>query len=257
MFNIKSSLKTICTYTPLRAITLYDIRKLYRALYTDSAKIVLLSERYIPIFEKIAGIKSVANKIIGIPNMLSFPTEDEIPRKKKQILWCGRLAFSQKRPDRMLHIWQKLQHKLPDWELVMVGGGPIEDLCKEYAKKLGLERIKFEGFQNPIPYYKDASIFALTSNHEGWVLVLNEAMQFGCVPVAYGNFEPIYDIITNDETGYIIKPFKQNEFIDRLYELAQDTNLHLKAISAQNSTQRYLPNIIGQEWLKLLKSISN
>lgn len=257
LFNLKSCLRTVCTYPPLRFITNFHIRKLYRALYSDSSKVVLLSDRYIPVFEKIAGIKTDPNKILGIPNMLSFPTEDCIPTKKKQILWCGRLDFSHKRPDRILEIWNKIQHKLLDWELIIVGDGPLAPQCKQYAQKLRLERIRFEGLQNPIPYYKDASIFTLTSNNEGWPLVLNEAMQYGCVPVAYGNFEPIYDIITDDSYGHVIKPFKEQDFIECLLKLTNDPNLPQKAAIAQQRTKRFLPETIGRQWLSILQAITH
>ena len=38
-------------------------------------------------------------------------------------------------------------------------------------------------FQNPTEYYKKAVCSCMTSNYEGFSMVLIEAMQYGCVPL--------------------------------------------------------------------------
>lgn len=61
-------------------------------------------------------------------------------------------------------------------------------ILKEMAHKLNLKNISFEGFQEPEPYYARSSLFCLTSTFEGFGLVLAEAMQHGCVPLAFDSY---------------------------------------------------------------------
>ena len=68
-----------------------------------------------------------------------------------------------------------------------------------------------KGFQvsPPIQHYKEASIFLLTSDLEGFGLVVIESMSYGVVPVVYGSYEAIYDIIDNGKSG-LITPIPYN-----------------------------------------------
>ena len=54
-----------------------------------------------------------------------------------------------------------------------------------------------------------AGIYGVRANKK--VLVL-EAMSYGVVPVVYGSYESVYDIITNGEDGFITNvPFRNEE----------------------------------------------
>ena len=43
----------------------------------------------------------------------------------------------------------------------------------------------------------------LTSDLEGFGLVIIESMSYGVVPVVYGSYEAVFDIIRNDVSGFI------------------------------------------------------
>ena len=133
--NIINLLRDVCTRFPLRYIFMYDQCRMYKNLYLNSDRIVLLSNEFKESYIKLSGIKE-SSKLTAINNMLSFPYEMNNYQKKKQLLWCGRLLFSQKRPDRILLVWKKLQEQLPDWNLVIVGDGPFSNEMTQSSKKL-------------------------------------------------------------------------------------------------------------------------
>ncbi|RGN76255.1 glycosyltransferase [Segatella copri] len=83
-------------------------------------------------------------------------------------------------------------------------------------KEISSRYLTFEGFQSPIEYYKRASIICMTSSFEGFPMVLVEAMQFGCVPIAFDSFEAIRDVIIPEKTGELVKPFKIKDFVNKL-----------------------------------------
>ena len=132
---------------------------------------------------------------------------------------------SQKKPYRVLYAWQQIQVHLSDWELLLVGDGPWLDRLKQLSLKLKLKRVQFCGFQDPMPFYQKASILWMTSNFEGWGLVLTEAMQFGCVPIAFNSFGSISDIIDNNQSGCLVPPFNIRQFVYKTLALIQSGKL--------------------------------
>ena len=79
----------------------------------------------------------------------------------------GRLEFL-KGFDRLLNIWAKIEPKMLDWELNIVGSGGYESSLKEQANLLGLSRVNFYPHtSSPVEQYRGASIFVLTSRLEG------------------------------------------------------------------------------------------
>ncbi len=253
--NIEGLLRHACTLWPLRLLAMRDQRRMMCNLYRDSDLTVLLSNEFKAPFMKIAGIKEGgASKLTAINNMLSFAYEEASYPKKKQILWCGRLLFSPKRPDRMLLVWQELQHKLPDWNLVVVGDGPFSDQARRMSRDLGLERIEFTGFQDPVPYYRESAIFCMTSNHEGFGMVLLEAMQYGCVPVAFQSFDSITDIIRDGDTGFLIRPFDMRAYAAAVLRLAREGTAGFAA-RATASMRRFLPERIAREWVRVMGDV--
>lgn len=94
-----------------------------------------------------------------------------------------------------MNIWKILQDKLVQYKLEIVGGGTEQVFFEKMAHSMCLKRITFHGFTNPTEYYKRAPILCMTSNYEGFPMVLVEAMQYGCVPFAFDSFPSLYDII--------------------------------------------------------------
>lgn len=251
--NFVNALRDVCTRFPLRYITMYDQCRMYKNLYLYSDKVVLLSNEFKESYIKLSGIKE-NSKLTAINNMLSFLYEKRDYPKKKQILWCGRLLFSQKRPDRILWVWKKLQDRLPDWNLVIVGDGPFSEQMQQLSKRLSLERIEFAGFKDPVPYYKESSIFCMTSNSEGFPMVLTEAMQYGCIPVAFDSFESIHEIIEDGKNGVLVKPFDLNSYADKILYLAK-SNMGKYVDNVISSMERLVPETIAKQWLKLFNEV--
>ena len=163
----------------------------------------------------------------------------------------------QKRISLVLRIWKDIYHneKAKGWVLKIAGEGLYLDSYKNYAKENQLTNIEFLGRVNPVPYYTEASIFMMTSRSEGFPLTLNEAMQYGVVPLAFDSFESIRDIINDGENGYIIPEMDMETYSDKLLGLmTDDHHRHDMAMNALDSCKRYLPERIGDMWWKLLNS---
>ena len=174
------------------------------------------------------------HKYRAIANPNSF-TEEELCRtaqeKKKVILFVG-LFGPPKREDRLVKLWTKLGPLYPDWTLIMVGkGSPKREAYLHYlARKI--PNIQFAGFQSPLPYFQQARIFCVTSNYEGWPMVLTEAMQCGTVPIAFNSFAAVTDIIHDGIDGTLVKPFDMKRYECQLRTLMKKQE-KLQAMSNQ------------------------
>lgn len=140
----------------------------------------------------------------------------------------------------------------PQWKLIIVGDGPDKDVLINKAKDIS--NIEFKGYQDPREYYEKASIFCMTSIFEGFPMCLTEAMQFGCVPVAFDSFSAVYDIIKPGETGELVKSFDKKEYVGKLIHLIDDETYRKKlSKNAFQYVKRYdIANILPK-WIELIE----
>ena len=218
---------------------------------TSSSDIVVVeSERYIADFEKISGSK----KFIAIHNAMDYVQVDGLPKKEKKILYCARLEFGMKRFDRMLKIWKKIEALHKDWELIVIGDGDYKSRFVEMARQMQLARINFLGFANPKPYYESCPVICLTSTKEGSPMVVVEAMQYGCVPIAYDSFAALADVVDNGVTGYRIPPFNQSAYVQKLSQVMSDADLRKRmAENCMKVPGAFNAEIIAPKWLEMFE----
>ena len=228
-----------------------------RLNYKISDKIVLLSEGFRR--GHLAFLKNgdVAQKITAIGNPATFPPQSvDFSAKKRELLFVGRMDNGQKRVDLLLQIWAKLEARFSAWSLRLVGGGYDFDEIRALAKTLGLRRAFFEGYQKPEKFYRDASIFCMTSAYEGFGMVLVEASAFGCVPVAFDSFAAVHDIISDGENGALVPAFDLEKYAETLARLmTNDAERELLARAALKIPEKFSPEKIGARWEKLFEEI--
>lgn len=225
--------------------------KHFKYLFAHSDRVVFLSSSHKDVLDKY-GFDYEEKKVRVIPNPFSFAVQDN--PKKKQLLYVGRLEQGEKRPDRLIKIWKRLYRKFLDWEMVIVGDGKERSRLEQEAKRL--ERISFVGFQSPEQYYRDASIFCLTSNLEGFPMVLPEAMALGVVPFAFNSFPAVHDIIEDNKTGILVTPFSIKEYAEKLALLMseEERRQQMSENCMKDVTRFSLDNIVNQ-WEKLFDSL--
>lgn len=232
-------------------------KSLFRELAANYDRIVTLSPGGMEEFLLLAP-GAPAEKLAVIPNPVPPIEAPPLPQEKeKRVLFVGRLNNSVKGVDRLLRIWARAGKALPDWHLDIVGDGPDAAALKELAQRLQLTNVSFEGFRNPAPYYRRASIFCMTSTFEGFGLVLPEAMQHGCIPMAFESFAAVRDIIEPDRTGILVPPFDLERYAARLLDLMRDGGKR-EAMSAAcfRSSRKFGKSRIAGLWENLLSALA-
>lgn len=224
----------------------------YLLSHTDI--LLVLSTRYESTINRINPKLLPLTQTIYNPN--TYIEQKQIPSKTKEIIYVGRLVNNQKRVNRLLEIWSYLYKHHPDWHLSIIGDGNDADSLKNEATQLQLQRITFHGFKDPRSFYEKASIICMTSNFEGFPMVLTEAMQFGCVPIAFNSFEAIKDVIIPGITGELISPFHIHEYKSKMERLITDTTYReLLAKNAFEHVRQFNAEKIVDNWIKLFDEI--
>jgi glycosyltransferase involved in cell wall biosynthesis len=92
-------------------------------------------------------------------------------------------------------------------KLLIIGAGPLEMELKEFAKTLGVDdQVLWPGFREDIPVVMKAlDVFVLSSEYEGFGLVLLEAMAAG-TPVIATRISAIPEVVDHGVTGILV-PF--------------------------------------------------
>lgn len=216
---------------PLKRFLYLSLEK-YLGYLTQKLIAVSGSERDLAIQHNIVPNK----KIITLYNSID-PTDfddysyiNQVPEKLKDcseiiLGTVGRLYY-QKDPITLIKSFKIINDRFPNTKLIMVGDGPLEQVCIKLIDKLGLKtKIRLAGYQkNSKAYYKMFDIFMLSSHYEGLPYALLEAMCVG-IPSVGTNVVGIKDLILHGETGFLSEEEDYNGLADSVISLLNNPQL--------------------------------
>ena len=239
-----------------RVITGYAMRYIYR----KSDAFEVLSPSFVSHFQQFTCLKNTP-KLVVQTNPITIDIDGfdyKAEEKRKEIIYVGRVDYTQKRVFRVIETWAQLELLFPDWQLTIVGDGEERTNIEHMVSDLELKHVKFEGFQPPRAYYERASILMLTSEFEGFPLVLAECMSFGVVPVVYGSYSAVYDIVADGVDGLIIpktdKKFNAAIMAERISNIMNDKyKLNSMALAAIEKSKNYSIDKIYAQWMEVMK----
>lgn len=240
-----------------RRLSIRNTGQRYRYMITHSDKVITLAPTYISDLFEMAKMAST-NNVEAIFNPTSFSEVDLSDVQKENIvLSVGRLVFSPKKIDLLLDVWEKAEQRMPEWKLQILGGGPDEDRLKKICRRKQLKYVEFLGFQPPAEYYKRAKAVCLTSLYEGTPMVITEAMQYGCVPMAYDTFSAVHDMIEDGKNGFVISPFDAEQYADRLVSLTSENTFNHLSKCATQSLGKFDYQDIMNKWEQMFINLSD
>lgn len=243
----------------LKYIYIIENKFTMRYAYQHADYYMLLSSSFVPEFSDFTGIKNPTHLLIQT-NPITLSSLDyansEI-KKEKKIVYVGRFEETQKRVSRVLEVWKVLEDDLPDWELILVGDGADKEIYVNYVKDNCLKRVRFEGYCDPLPYYNKASILLLTSDYEGFGLIIVESMYCGVIPFVLGSYSSVNDIIKNGINGFILPiPFNPSEWKSRIKDLiSKPEKMDEMSRNAKKDSYKFDIDNIYKQWIELLQMI--
>lgn len=191
-----------------------------------------------------------------IPHFKSTLNYESSDLSQKVVLSIGRMTEA-KRQWIMIDLWNKIvnEDNIREWELHLVGSGNLKDQLNNKIITFGLqEYVKIlPPVQNVDIYYKNSSIFMLTSHSEGFGMVLLEAISFGLPCISYDCPSGPRDIVENEVNGYLI-PMDDFEALRNatLNLLTNSEKLHKLADGAYNTSLKWNDEAVLKKWKKIL-----
>lgn len=203
-------------------------------------------QKLVPVAISPAVKKSIAevyklspNKIITINNGVEISRflncRNKTPHDDIRFISVGR--FSKDKNHRLLiNAFHKVHKEYPSSSLYLLGDGVLRPQINNQILELGLSDCIFTPgvVMNIEDYFKKSDIFVLSSDYEGFGLVLIEAMSAGLPVIATKSGGP-QDIITDGNEGYLTEVGDEAMLAERMVSLIESastrTDMSLKAIS--------------------------
>jgi len=222
------------------------IGRWFAAKYCDY--IVVLTNKDKNLWKKNLKINS---EIINIPN--SINSRNSFSKREKIILSIGRPVYV-KGYDLLLNIWSNICKSNIDWRLKIIGCDEEYDFLNKKINELGLNNVELVNATKNIDFfYKEASIYCMTSRFEGLPMVLLEAQSYGLPIVAFDCNTGPDEIIINGSNGFLIEINDIDNFCDKLQYLMNNETIYQDMVEkSYKNIKRFDNSVILKEWMKIL-----
>lgn len=176
-----------------------------------------------------------------------------------RVIAVGRLDY-QKGFDRLIQAWKLIQKSAlyADWHLDIFGQGEWHDKLQEMINDLHLTNIHLNQPTNNIGNeYAQSSLIVMTSNYEGFGMVLVEAMACGVPAVAFDCKCGPKDIIDNNANGILVQNGDIKKLADAMMKLMKDETLRKKmSEQAKKVVRTYSEEAVMNKWIHLFNSLN-
>ena len=198
-------------------------------------------------------VQIIPNPVTNYPDSMANVVKDE-----KRIIAVGRFS-PQKRFDRLIDAFAMISNKYPEWHIEIFGGSTAEgrENLMRYIFCKGLnDRVHIHPPTSDIyTEYQRSQFFVLSSDFEGFGLVIVEAMACG-IPVVstdcpYGPSE----IIKDGKTGLLAKMDAMDLAEKMEWMITHEEERMAMGIAARQAAARYRKEIVMPQWEQAYLSV--
>src|SRR5690606_11954559 len=103
----------------------------------------------------------------------------------------------------LIDAFADIYDKYPEWDLKIIGEGPLRPTLEEQIRRLGLEdRVSLPGATQSIgSEYRNADLFVLPSRYESFGLATAEAMGYGLAAIGFADCPGTNELIQDGING--------------------------------------------------------
>ena len=177
-----------------------------------------------------------------------------------RVIAVGRLDY-QKGFDRLIQAWCYIQRdgRYQDWHLDIFGQGEWHEMLENMISERNLnDSIRLNNPTNQIGReYAQSSLIVMTSNYEGFGMVLVEAMACGVPAVAFDCKCGPRDIISDGENGLLVPNGDIHGLAEAMMKLMGDYELRRRmSVKARQVVDTYSEKAVMDKWVRLFTSLA-
>lgn len=197
------------------------------------------------------------NNVKQIYNFTDFQPKEISNLKNHRVISVGRLTH-QKGYDYLIDAWKKVNEKHENWILDIYGEGNLQEKLSRQIQQNNLQDTIFlKGSTNEIEkHLVESSIFALSSNYEGFPMVLLESIACGVPLVSFDCETGPSEIIENNDCGILVEDKNIEQLGEALIGMIENENLRKqKGKNAKQKSDRFSKDQIMKQWMDLFDEL--
>lgn len=195
-----------------------------------------------------------------IPNAAMHVSDAYSDVMNKRVIAVGRLDY-QKGFDRLIQAWQLVQHtgKFTDWKLDIFGQGEWREMLQQMIDKAELQNTVC--LNRPTKQigeeYVKSDLLVMSSNYEGFPMVMIEAMACGLPVVSFDYKCGPKDIIQPGINGLLVPNGDIQALADAMMKVMEDEAYRkMLSLNARKVVDTYSEQAVMSQWIRLFTSIT-
>ena len=205
-------------------------------------------------------------RVFNIPyfcDLADFRTAATARRTQRKhtvdVLFSGQL-IERKGVDLLIRAFARVSDQVPELRLQLLGTGPALDVLRGMIPLELRDRIQFLGFQQPdvLPtIFAAADMFVLPSRHDGWGVVVNEALGAG-LPIIVSDRVGARDLVEHGCNGFITVAGDIDSLASALLKLGRSSDLRKSfGCSSAERVARWDVDEGVRRWVELSDQVLN
>lgn len=195
-----------------------------------------------------------------IPNAAMHVSDTYSDVMNKRVIAVGRLDY-QKGFDRLIQAWELVQHtgKFTDWKLDIYGQGEWQEMLQQMIDKAELQNTVC--LNRPTKQigeeYVKSDMLVMSSNYEGFPMVMIEAMACGLPVVSFDYKCGPKDIIQSGINGLLVPNGDIQALADAMMKVMEDEAYRkMLSLNARKVVDTYSEQAVMAQWIRLFTSIT-
>lgn len=222
-------------------------------------RIVRKFDKFVVLSQEDKGYWGELPNIQVIPNAALFVAQQHSEVTKKRVIAVGRLDY-QKGFDRLIEAWRLVQQReeFQDWQLDIFGQGEWKEMLQDRVNHYGLQDTLHinEPTKNIGEEYANSSLLVMSSNYEGFPMVMIEGMACGLPVVSFDFKCGPKDIIQHEQNGLLVKNGDIPGLAEAMMKVMGDEALRKRmSEEAKKVTETYSEEKVMKQWVELFEGL--
>lgn len=225
----------------------------------QDVKLARRFDSFVVLTEEDKGYWGEMSNISVIPNAAMQLGECHSDVSQPRVIAVGRLDY-QKGFDRLIQAWEIVQKDIGcrNWQLDIFGQGEWRDMLQRMIEKAGLDQSAH--IHPPTSQigneYADSSLLVMSSNYEGFPMVMIEAMACGLPVVSFDYKCGPRDIIDNGINGLLVSNGDIEGLTHAMIKImGDDAYRKFLSANAKRIVETYSEEAVMAKWIALFSNL--